>query len=237
MTRASLSLMEPLPPVDVPSLVKHCQDEYMRVLHTFNTPAKYTQYWERTSARQWLVLIRISQKFNLPMNLHMLRMIRATLLYDSIVLRLDNKLDRYHEYTMFMKDRAGLVKKKWREKLKDNAGDNFFLNMEELGKTFTDLMIRTQTTLGKPLVNLGSTVDKWIFAASVLSRMTGRILLLTIVGMGLFVFSAYFAGLPISINGALTQLVQNRLYLLLLLASIFFNIRHILFRIRDQDSG
>jgi len=50
MTRASLALMEPLPPVDLPELVKQTQNEYMRVLHTFNTPAKYTHYWERTSA-------------------------------------------------------------------------------------------------------------------------------------------------------------------------------------------
>lgn len=237
MTRASLSLMEPLPPVDVPSLVKHAQDEYMRVLHTFNTPAKYTQYWERTSARQWLVLIRVSQKFNLPMNLHMLRMIRATLLYDSIVLRLDNQLDRYHEYTQFMKDRAQLVKKKWRSKLKDNAGDSFFLNLEELGKSFTDLMIRTQTTLGKPLVNFGSTVDKWIFAASVLTRMVGRILLATILGMGLFALATYFNGETFSFFGALSALAQNRLYQLFLVAAAVLNIRHILFRLRDRDSN
>jgi len=237
MTRASLNLMEPLPPVDVPSLVKHMQDEYMRVLHTFNTPAKYTHYWERTSARQWLVVIRISQKFHLPMNLHMLRMIRATLLYDSIVLRLDNQLDRYHEYTQFMKDRAQLVKKKWRSKLKDNAGDSVFLNLEELGKTFTDMMIRTQTTLGKPLVNLGSTIDKWIFTVSVLSRMAGRILLVTLLGMGLFDLVAYLNGEPLSFLGTLSALVQNHLYQLFLVAAVVFNIRHILFRLRDRDAG
>ena len=96
------------------------------------------------------------------MNLHMLRMIRATLLYDSIVLRLDNQLDRYHEYTEFMKVRAVLVKRKWRRKLRDNAGDGVFLNVEDLGNTFNDLMIRAQTILSKPIVNLGSTVNKWV---------------------------------------------------------------------------
>lgn len=235
MTRASLTLMDPLPPVDVPSLVKHFQDEYMRVLHTFNTPAKYTQYWERTSARQWLVLIRISRQFNLPMNLHMLRMIRATLLYDSIVLRLDNQLDRYEEYTRFMKDRAELVKKKWRSRLKDNAGDSFFLTVDELGKTMTDLMIRAQTTLGKPLVNLGSTVDKWIFAASVLGRMTGRILVVTLLGVELFGLAAYVKGEPISFIETFSALAHNLVYQLFLALAVFFNIRQILFRLRDRD--
>ncbi len=237
MTRASLSLMEPLPPVDLPLLVKHAQGEYMRVLHTFNTPAKYTQYWERTSARQWFVLIGVAQKFNLPMNLHMLRMIRATLLYDSIVLRLDNQLDRYQEYTEFMKDRAELVKLKWRKKLKDNAGDNFFLNVEEIGKTFNDLMIRTQTTLGRPLVNLGSTVGKWVFSASVLSRMAGRVLLVTLLSMGLVNIGRYFWGGDLSFVSILSTVMQNRFYQLFLAFALVFNVRHILFRLRDRDVG
>jgi ubiquinone biosynthesis protein len=237
MTRAAVSLMEPLPPVDVPALIKETQNEYMRVLHTFNTPAEYTQYWERTSARQWLVIMRIAQKFNLPVNLHMLRMIRATLLYDSIVLRLDTRLDRYYEYTQFMKDRARLVKKKWRERLRENSGDGLFLHLEELGKSFNDIMIRTQTTLGRPIVNLGSTVDKWVFTVSVLSRMAGRILLVTILGMVLINIVLYLTGQPISYLNTLSLVVQNTFYQLFLVVAAIFNIRHILFRLSDRDAN
>jgi hypothetical protein len=235
MTRASLSLMEPLPPVDVPSLVKHAQEEYMRVLHTFNTPAEYTQYWERTSARQWFVLIRVSQKFNLPMNLHMLRMIRATLLYDSIVLRLDNQLDRYEEYTQFMKIRAELVKRKWRRKLRNNAGDGVFLNIEDFGNSFNDLMIRAQSILSKPIVNLGSTVNKWVFTASVLSRMGGRVLIISGVFMGLFGIFHIFTGESVSFMATFNQVIQNKLYQILMIAGVVFNTRLILVRLRDRD--
>jgi hypothetical protein len=230
-----LSLMEPLPPVDVPSLVKHAQDEYMRVLHTFNTPAEYTQYWERTSARQWFVLIRVAQKFNLPMNLHMLRMIRATLLYDSIVLRLDNHLDRYHEYTEFMKVRAHLIKRKWRRKLRDNAGDGVFLNVEDLGNTFSDLMIRAQTILSKPIVNLGSTVNKWVFATSVLSRMAGRVLFITLLGLGLVGLLHILSGNTVSFDIAFQEVIQSKIYQGFLVIALVFSARLILFRLRDRD--
>ncbi len=135
-----------------------------------------------------------------------------------------------------MKDRAQLVKKKWRSNLKDNAGDNFFLNLEELSKTFTDLMIRTQTTLGKPLVNLGSTVDKWIFSASVISRMVGRILAMSILGMGLITLLAFLNGESPTLSRVLSVLLQSRLYQLFLVAAAIFNIRQILFRLRDRDS-
>ena len=235
MTRASLSLMEPLPPVDVPALVKHAQEEYMRVLHTFNTPAEYTQYWERTSARQWFVLVRVAQKFNLPMNLHMLRMIRATLLYDSIVLRLDNQLDRYEEYTEFMKIRALLIKRKWRTKLRKNAGDGLFLNIEDFGNSFNDLMIRAQTILGKPIVNFGSTVNKWVFTASVLSRMSGRLLIVSAAFMGIFGLVHILGGEPVPFMTLAGQVAQNRIYQIFMIAGVVFNTRLILVRLRDRD--
>lgn len=237
MTRAALSLIGPLPPLDVSAFVKQTQNEYMRVLHTFNTPAEYTQYWERTSARQWLVLMRIAQKFNVPMNLHMLRMIRATLLYDSIVLRLDTHLDRYYEYMQFMKDRAQLIKNKWRVGLRDNAGDGFFLQLEELGKSFNDIMINTQTILSRPIVNLGSTIDKWVFATSVLSRMAARILLVTILGIALVNIARYLSGEPVSYIIALGTVVQNKLYQLFLVAATVFSVRHILMRLTDRDTN
>jgi ubiquinone biosynthesis protein len=235
MTRASLSLMEPLPPVDLPALVKQAQEEYMRVLHTFNTPAEYTQYWERTSARQWFVLIRVAQKFNLPMNLHMLRMIRATLLYDSIVLRLDTRLDRYHEYTEFMKIRAQLVKRKWRRTLRNDAGDGVFLRIEDLSNTFNDLMIRAQTTLSRPIVNFGSTVNKWVFATSVFSRMAGRILFVTIVCLGLSGLIHIVTGAPVSFVETLNPVIHNRLYQAFVIAAVVLSTRHVIFRLRDRD--
>jgi predicted unusual protein kinase regulating ubiquinone biosynthesis (AarF/ABC1/UbiB family) len=237
MTRGLLSLLEPMPAVDMPALVKEAQEEYMRVLHTFNTPAIYTQYWERTSARQWIVMISLARKFKVPLNLHTLRMIRATLLYDTIVLRLDNQLDRYHEYMLFMKDRARLIKLRWRERLRDNSGDSFFLNIEEFGQTLDDLLIRTQATLSRPLLNFGSTVDKWIFAVSVFSRLLGRILIVTILLVALVNLWQYVTGTAVAWSSALSLVAQNRVYQLALLAGLLISLRQIAFRFRDRDAS
>jgi len=237
MARATLILMEPISPVDLPALVKETQEEYLRVLHTFNTPAQFTQYWERTSARQWLTMIRIAQKFKLPSNLHMLRMIRATLLYDSIVLRLDNQLDRYDEYTAFMKDLAEIVKLKWRKRAKENSGDGVFLTIEEAGQAFNDLLLRTQSALGRPIVTLGSTITKSIFSASVLVRLTGRVLLITILAMlGIQLWHAV-AGETVSLAQAFNTVIQNRLYQALVLGALILNSRHIIARLTEPEVG
>jgi predicted unusual protein kinase regulating ubiquinone biosynthesis (AarF/ABC1/UbiB family) len=235
MSRATLILMEPMPPVDVPALMKETQDEYLRVLHTFSTPAQYTQYWERTSARQWLTMVKIARKYKLPSNLHMLRMIRATLLYDSIVLRLDNQLNRYDEYLLFMKDLAELVKNKWRQRLRDNSGDNFFLNLEEAGDALNDLMLNTQSALGRPIVTLGSTISKSIFSASVLVRLAGRLIVITLLAM--LGVQLWYAGTGevLTLGTALTAVIQNRLYQLLVLGAVLLNMRHIIVRLTEPD--
>jgi ubiquinone biosynthesis protein len=235
MSRATLILMEPMPPVDVPALVKETQAEYLRVLHTFNTPPQYTQYWERTSARQWLTMIRIARKFKLPSNLHMLRMIRATLLYDSIVLRLDNQLNRYDEYTRFMKDLAQLVKQKWRTQLRDNSGDGLYLNVEEAGNAFNDLLLRMQTAVGRPIVTLGSTINKGIFSASVLVRLAGRLLLVTLLAMlGVQLWHAV-AGQSVSVAMAFRVVIQSRLFQVLVLGALILNMRHIVVRLTEPE--
>ena len=236
MALATLSLMEPLPPVDIPAMVAMAQRDYLRVLYTFNTPAKYTEYWERTSARQWVVLIQVARKFNLSLNLHMLRMIRATLLYDSIVLRLDHQLSRWEEYAHFMDDRAQMIKDRWRQQLRDNAGDTVFLRAEELSYSLNDLMLRAESTLGRPIVALGSSVDKWAFTLSVLSRLAGRIFLVTLIGLGLVTLLHAAAGQPTTLGEALLVIGLNPLYQIIVVLAGVLNLRHILFRLRERDA-
>ena len=235
MARATLSLMEPMPPVDVPALVKDMQVEFLRVLHTFNTPPEYTQYWERTSARQWLTMIRIARKYKLPSNLHMLRMIRATLLYDSIVLRLDNHLNRYNEYKLFMRDLAQGVKLKWRRQLRENSGDGFFRNLEEAGNALNDLLLRVQTEVGRPIVTLGSTIDKGIFTASVLVRLAGRVLLGTLLAVLAVQLGQAAAGEALPVAQAFAVVIQSRLYQVLVLGAAVLNMRHIIVRIMQPE--
>ncbi len=238
MALATLSLMEPLPPVDVPAMEKVTQNDFLRVLYTFDTPAKYTEYWERTSARQWVVLVQTARQFNLSLNLHMLRMIRATLLYDSIVLRLDTELSRFEQYRDFMADRADLIKKRWRRDLRENAADGLFLQVEELGNSVNDAMLRAQAMLGRPVVQFGSTVDKLVFTTGVLGRLAGRILFITVLAMGAVAASRSLYGSPVTLDSfvsVLLAIVQHPFYLVGVGLMAALNLRHILFRLQERD--
>jgi ubiquinone biosynthesis protein len=236
MARATLKLLEPLPPVDVSALMKTAEAEYMRVLYTFRTKAKYTEWWERTSARQWLALVKVARQYNLPLNLHTLRMIRATLLYDTLVLRLDRQIDRYEEYGRFMDYRAGLAKKRLQKRWQRNMKDSFFMNLHELAETGEDLVQRVQHTLSSPLFNFGSVIDKWIFAFSALGRMTGRLALVTAIAAVLVALVHYFRDGAVDMVNVFNVLLHSGLFQLALLSVVILNVRLILFRLRERDA-
>jgi ubiquinone biosynthesis protein len=91
LARCGMAMIEPLPPIDTHELGKRLEAAYWQLIHAFES--KHTEWWERTSAGFWLQAIQVTSEYQLPMPLNMLRVIRATLLYDSLASRLDPKPD------------------------------------------------------------------------------------------------------------------------------------------------
>ena len=235
MARATLKLLEPFPPIDIASLIREAEAEFVRVLNTFDVKSKYTEWWERTSAKQWLAMIRVARIYNLPMNLHTLRMVRATLLYDTLVLRIDGSVDRYVEYSNFMKDRARFARKRWIRRVENNSGDNFFLRIQELAETGDEVLRRAQHMVASPVLHISSAVDKWAFTTSVLARMLVRIVFFTLLFGIVVSVSRSIQGATTEMLDTLVIVVKNPVYLAAVLVIIFLNIRHILFRLRESD--
>ncbi|MCI0393409.1 MAG: AarF/ABC1/UbiB kinase family protein [Chloroflexi bacterium] len=233
--RATLTLMEPFPPVDVPQLMKEAVAEYKELIFTFETDSDHIEWWERTSARQWMAMVRITRSHNLPLGLHTLRMIRATLLADTLVLRLDHTVNRYEEYADFLADRAGFVKARLRDQVRRTFLDESYLRLEELLETGEEALWQAQHRLSSPFVTFNSVVDKATFTVSVLSRMAWRIFLATLIATVLVSLRAYQAERGVDPAQTMGMVLSNRLYLLVILLIVVLNLRHIIFRLRDPD--
>jgi len=170
MARGTLKLFEPLPPLDIKDLFQEAEAEYMRVLTVFKSKQEHTEWWERTSVRQWMSFFKFSRENNIPVTIHTLRMIRATLLYDTVAVRICKEVDRFEEYLKFRKFREKQAKKrvtkKLRKQARDGLDDSVFLRVEEIGKTGEKLMYRTRNMLGSPIYNFSSLIGKWVFTLS-----------------------------------------------------------------------
>ncbi len=237
MARAILKLLEPFPPIDLAALIREAEAESVRVLYTFDVKPKYTEWWERTSAKQWLAMIRVARAYNLAMNLHTLRMIRATLLYDTLVLRLDGTVDRYEEYGKFMNDRAKFARKRWIRRVEDSSGDRFFLRLEELAETGKEVFGRAQQLVSSPVLHFGSVVDKWAFTTAVLARMLVRLIFLTLLFALVVSIGSAIRAETTNVLDTLGIVFKNWLYLASVLGIVILNIRQIVFRLRERDMG
>jgi hypothetical protein len=96
-------------------------------------------------------------------------------------------------------------------------------------------MFRAQTTLSRPILSFGFTVNRWVYIASVISRMIGRVLLITLLGMVLVYIFRGLSGEPVTFSSTLGMLTRSTIYQVFLLGVGLFSIRNILFRLRDQD--
>jgi hypothetical protein len=67
--------------------------------------------------------------------------------------------------------------------------------------------------------------------------MAGRILIVTLLALGMVNVVRFGANEPVSLPIALQIVIENTFYQIFLVAAGVLNIRHILFRLRERDSG
>jgi predicted unusual protein kinase regulating ubiquinone biosynthesis (AarF/ABC1/UbiB family) len=235
MARATLKLLEPLPPIDVPSLMKFIEAEYIRLVCTFRTKAEYTEWWERTSIKLWLAMVNAAQHYGLSMNLDTLKMLRGSLLYDTITLRLDRRISRHDEYERFRtKDRERWAEQRWRKRARNMRRDRF-LHLEALAEAGDDLITRAQQTIASPILSFGSVIEKWVFTFSVLSRTAGRLLEITGAAVAALAAVRYFRSETPQLLGSLLTVLRYRPFQLVVLAVIALSTRDIVFRLTERD--
>jgi predicted unusual protein kinase regulating ubiquinone biosynthesis (AarF/ABC1/UbiB family) len=238
MARGAMKLFEPLPPVDLKSLFQDAEAEYTRVLAIHNSPQEYTAWWELTSVRQWMSFFKFSRDNNIPVTIHTLRMVRATLLYDTAAVRIFKDVDRFKQYIKFKKYREEQAKRRVLKRFGKQlrfGDDSFFLWLEEFAKSGEKLMFRTQNMLGSPAFNFGSLVGKWFFATSTAIKLIGRLSLFTLLVALIVVGVQVAGGIPFTTTDILMNVFSNRVYQLIVVIILITNTRHILFRLSDQE--
>jgi hypothetical protein len=164
-------------------------------------------------------------------------MVRATLLYDSLVLRLDGTIDRTKEYARFRnRDRARWARERWERRTRATRGQ-LFLRLEELAQAGEDLMRRAQHTISSPTLRFRSFIEKWAFGVSVLSRTAGRLLVITAVVLAGVLAVRYARTGSIAFLDALRATLLDRTYQSVIFVAFVLNMRLLVFRLRDRDVG
>jgi hypothetical protein len=238
MARVTLTLMEPLPPIDVDLVLKEIEDEYLNILLGART--KEVQWWEKSTALIWLSFFKVSSKYQIPLPPGTVRMIRATLLYDTLVLRLDHSIDLRKKTYQYRK-KAGKAARKQINKainrrLSKGLDDMDYLKLQEMFDLGNRILYRTQRLFDTLPFNSLAMISKPIFVLFEIFRFSLHFLItVMLVVMVVAGFQFFTSGSDIDLLSLVSSVFSLWWFQLLLLLLVFIYIRRIYLRLKDKD--
>lgn len=96
------SMLSPLPLIDTDRFTQISEEVVTRWMYGF--ASRNTEWWERTSAELWIQLLGALREFHIPVNPETIRIMRSTLLYDTVAARLYKKLDFRREFKRYERE-------------------------------------------------------------------------------------------------------------------------------------
>ncbi len=162
MVQCVINLMEPLPPIDLDDLRRRLENEWWKGF--YGIKSKHAHWRERTSFRLWTALFREVRRFHIPLPLNVLRMIRATLLYDSVAARIYPGVNVFKEYRKYHEGYARRVQKKIQcsllRQLWFGPDPENYVRLQRAWDVGNVLLRRVQILLEKPVPDIMSLVSK-----------------------------------------------------------------------------
>jgi predicted unusual protein kinase regulating ubiquinone biosynthesis (AarF/ABC1/UbiB family) len=173
MVNMVLSIMEPIYPVNIHAFRRELTDAWWTGF--YGIKSNHAQWWERTSFRLWLRFFELTRKHKLPLPRNMVRMIRATLLYDTVAARLHSKINVFEEFEKYSRD----VAKRSRRRIQESAirqlllgpDDANYLKLQQILDVGDGLLQRLQKFLDDPDFTFSAIAGKVYSAIRMFVRM------------------------------------------------------------------
>jgi hypothetical protein len=237
MAHSSLSLAGALPPIDVETIRVAVEKIYAEWM--FAMRSKDAQWWERSTAQCWLRYIEVARKYAIPVHLEVIQIFRATVLYDSIVTRLDKDINFAAEYEHYLRNAASEARRRVQRKVRTRRTgltDQDYLQLEELADAADQFFFRLQRRAEDPTVRFRNIVGKFSYSALLVLRLgylvvaaLGTALLMDTVSRGLFDHEIAWSAL-------LEAATSSRWFQLTSILVALFVIRRIVIRFNQPDS-
>jgi len=239
MVQSAVALLEPLPPIDIDEFSKRVELVFWEDLYAFKS--RHTQWWERTSAKIWIRFLELARQYNIPLTLSTLRMIRSTLMYETIAARLYDRVNAYKEHAVYKKSagkRAKVrVKREFFRYLFKGPRNTDYLRVEELLEMGNRTMYLAQRWLDTPPFRFSLMVDKFVYAISVMLR--GAILFVFFTMSGGFGLLGWrlltHAEGTLTIWQACVEVLTWYPSQMLIGLILLLNIRRVMIRLFDKD--
>jgi ubiquinone biosynthesis protein len=188
MSQTALAILEPLPAIDVDDFRGRLELVFWQDIYAHES--KHTQWYEHTSIRIWMHLFELSFEFNIPMGLNTLRMIRSTLLSETVAARLYPKISAWREHRKYNKKAARRSRRRvLRSVFKRLCGprNTDYQRFEQLKEIVNRTIYLYQRWLDNPLYRYGLLIKKAVYAVILIVKAVLNLLMLATIGLILYI--------------------------------------------------
>jgi ubiquinone biosynthesis protein len=236
MVNALIMLAGPLPPIDVDRFVKAL--EAIITDWVFALKSDDAEWWERSSAINWFRYISVAQEFGVPLGLEMIQFFRATVLYDSIAVRLHKDVDIAHEWKIYAEAAGKAARKRTRKLISKRLGGltkTDYLRIEQAVDTASQFLFKIQRSADIPIFQFRNIVGKISYIASLLLRIGFLAMLAGAVAVLVDQVAARWFGHTIVWSSMIDDMMSYRSVQLILLIVAVVIVRRIIIRLNDPD--
>jgi len=240
MARAALTLMEPLPPIDLLELTLELEGYNWQLIYALEATPTSLAWQDRTSAVLWTGIMRLARKYGVVIDIEVLRLLRATLLFESMAVRLHPKIDFVRQYWKFSADRAEQARRRVTDTVlalqEGKADEQLVMRLDRIATIFDGFFLRTRHMLSLPSVNFNALTSKWSYAFYTLLHLVGAVLIATVAGGLLVTLNLWLSGRPaMRVYDLIPYLINQPLFQALLLLLLLLHGRTVLFRMDDRE--
>jgi ubiquinone biosynthesis protein len=178
LVECSLAILEPLPPIDTEAFAAELEVMFWDWLHAMQSD--HAEWWEKASGMVWMRFAAITRRYDVAITAEIVRIFRATFLYDTAVFRLWRQLDMGVEYRRYHRDAGRRARKrvrKWlRKRLNHHLTYDDYVHVENLWRMGNQAISRIQRFLDNPQPLFGRMVGKAAFGFSLMLRLVATLL-------------------------------------------------------------
>jgi ubiquinone biosynthesis protein len=172
MVNASITLAEPLPPIDIEMLRRELEKFYADWIYA--QKSKDAEWWERSTAQVWIRYMEIARKYQLPLSYETIQFFRASFSYDALCNRLNKDLDYVQEFKSYLRQAAKEARRRVQRKIRSRlAGPTNmdYMQAEQLMDTVTQFMFQLQRNTESPILHFKNVIGKLAYIARLLLRL------------------------------------------------------------------
>lgn len=233
MAQAAIGLLEPLPPLDVEELEKRVEKIFWDHLYAYKS--KHAEWWERTSAQLWISFLSMSRELQIPMNMNTLKMIRASMLVDTLALRLDHKIDQYKEFKRYLKGAGRRARKRLCRKGREIFNVRSYVEAEDLFDGGRSFLYQLKRTVDSTTALTTSLIGKAAYAVTCMIQFSVVSFVAMSFGLTIVTIKNMRNHVPLNLWHMIIEVINNWPFQVFLgLAFIVFG-RRIVFRLLDTD--